>query len=167
MDPSLRLGGGNPLDPMHSRFATEQSIRVGTANRDDCLLHSAQGPIADRQWLHPEAVSFGEPGIHAQEVRGKEGRFITAGPGPDLDDRITVFQGIARNQQLSQLALQGSDLARQAIDVRLHQRGHLGIRLTGQTPSLLQFVFEAVQSLGGTDDGGEPGVLSAQGGEAV
>ncbi len=76
----------------------------GAAHGDDRFLDAAEGAVAQRHRLPAEAVALGKALIHAVEVGGEQRGLVAAGTGADLHDGVAVVMGVARDQQLLQLA---------------------------------------------------------------
>ena len=100
MDPALRLGGRDPLDPMHTGLAAEPPEGVLPPHRKDDFPHAAQGGATLRDQLDPQPVPLAISRVHPVEIGGEQGRFVAAGAGTDFDDRVAVIERIARQQQI-------------------------------------------------------------------
>ena len=52
------------------------------------------------------AVGLGEAAVHAEELRGEQGRLVAAGPGADLEYGVALLVGILGRQLLLHLLLE-------------------------------------------------------------
>ena len=65
---------------------------------EDDLAETAAVGFGRGQDLGLPAIAFGEAGVHAEQIRGKERGLIAPGPGANLDDDVLVVVGVLRNQ---------------------------------------------------------------------
>jgi hypothetical protein len=100
--------------------------------------------------------------VHAIQIRGEECRFITACPGPDLDDRVAVIEGIARNDERLQLFLELRDARLEAALLGTSLLGELRVGNENELANLRELVFVFAESTGQLDDWSKASVLSTQ-----
>jgi hypothetical protein len=112
MDAPLALGDGDPLDPMHAALKLQPRPRrfadVGSslgAQCDSRLFDAAEIGLRLVEHLGLPTATLGIPQVHPQQVTGEQGRLIPALPRLDLEDRVPVVVGIARQQEGVQAAL--------------------------------------------------------------
>src|SRR5438034_1274262 len=78
-----------------SRRARSTSIAF---DLDDCLLHSAERAVLLGNDFDAPATTFGEAGVHAVKIRGKNGGFVAAGAAANLNDGRTVVERVVGNE---------------------------------------------------------------------
>lgn len=109
MDATLRLGDRNPLHPVHAglelqpgeRHVVDLGLTLGF-DRYRRVLHPAQVGLLHVDDLHAPAPGLRVAVVHAHQITGEQRGFIPALAGLDLQDRVRVVEGVARNEQLAQ-----------------------------------------------------------------
>lgn len=77
--------------------------------------------------LHLPALAFGKARVHAQQVAGEEGRFITARAGADFHEDVAVVVRIFRQQQALQFAFERRHPFARGPDLVFGKGLHVGI----------------------------------------
>ena len=127
VDASLGFGDGHALHAVRAGFVAQPPVDLLAADLHDDLAVAAQLGFAGRQDLGLPAAMLGVAQVHAQQVAGKEGAFITAGAGPDLQDGVAGIVGVARQQQVLD-ALLGSLQAGLGVgDLLVGELAHVGL----------------------------------------
>ena len=99
MHPSLRLGGGDALHAVHARLVFQCAIDLFARHAEDDFLEAARGAFRVAGHGHFPALHLAELGVHAEEVPGKEGRFVAARSAADFHDDVLVVLRVGRNEQ--------------------------------------------------------------------
>jgi len=165
VDPSLRLGDGDPLDAVDSAFELEPVPhalpgfhRAAVLDRDGDVLVAAQVGVGGADDLGLPALTLGVPQVHPHQVAGEQRGLLTALSRLDLQDDVFVVVGVAGDEQgaepLNQFFALGGKLLRLVSEARV---------LGGQLLGGLDVAFDPVQFPVGGDDGGELGVALGQG----
>ena len=88
MNATVRLRGGDALNPVHTAFILEPLIDVRPIDLEDNLLIAAQVRSTGIQIFDFPSMGFRVMRLHSIERGGKESSFLTSCPCPDFDDRI-------------------------------------------------------------------------------
>jgi hypothetical protein len=76
--------------PAHRTYApSPETLKITVAD-------AAQGRFGERHHLDPPSFVFAIAGVHAEEVGGKQRRFVAAGARPDLDYAVALVEWVAR-----------------------------------------------------------------------
>src|SRR4029077_17617074 len=102
---------------MHARFVAQGAVRAGAPRGEDGLLETPEASLGQGKDLHLPATPLAEPGVHAEQAGGEQGRFVAPRAGADLHDGVTVSQRIRRGEELGETPLQLTDLRAQALDI--------------------------------------------------
>src|SRR6185503_14326345 len=135
--------------------------------------HRAERPIAEHlergfgDGLDPKAVPRQKALVHAIEVRGEEASFLASRPGANLDDRIAVVEGIARDEERFELLLDVGDLRFQSRLFRARLGGQIRVVNENELAYLRELVLEFSESGGRLGNRGEPPVLSPELGQPL
>src|SRR5260221_536652 len=98
-DAALRLGSRDSLDSMNASLVLEAGVHAIPRDERDGLLDAPRRRVAPRQHLHLPSDGLGVARVHAKEVPREQRRFLAAGAGPDLEQRILVVVRILRQKQ--------------------------------------------------------------------
>jgi hypothetical protein len=142
MDASLRFGRRYSLHAMGSRFEFERGVCAATDDPADDLLVAAVFARAFAQNLDFPALGFCEARIHAEQIAGENGGFVSAGAGAHLEENIAVVLRILRDQQALQFQLFGGHARRQAFELFLPHRLGRRILIELQLVGDLEIRFE-------------------------
>lgn len=96
------------------------------------------------------------------QIGGEKRRFIAARARADLDDRISVVERIARNDEWLQFFLELRDALLEAAQLGARLLGELGVVNENELTHLRELVFVFVEAAGQLDDASETSVLSAE-----
>jgi hypothetical protein len=158
----LCLGCRHALHPVNPGLAPKQPVSFVAPDRHDRLLEATEQPIAQRNGLPAEAMTFAVALIHSVQVSRKQRRFIPAGARSNLHDGITVVMGISRKQKLVKLGRESGDFCRKAGQVGLGEGRQLGIGLRRQLAGLLEIPLQAGETVRDFDNGGKTSVFPAE-----
>src|SRR5690606_25789282 len=81
VDAAGRLGDGHPLHPVDTAFKLQAAVGVGTGDFYNDFPDAAPVRFVEGDDLRAPVVALGVAQVHAQQVGGKQGGFIAAGPG--------------------------------------------------------------------------------------
>ena len=98
MDAALALGDRNTLDSMYTGFPPHRAVGAFAFDLEDCFLHSAERAVRLGNDFDAPATTFGEAGVHAVKIRGKDGGFVAAGAAANLNDGRTVVERVVGNE---------------------------------------------------------------------
>ena len=111
-----RAGGGvdapaglrlrDPLDAVHPALVLESGVGRLALDQAGKLLHAPQLGLIDVRQLQPPALLFAVHGVHAEEVRGKQRRFLAPDARPDLQENIFPVHGVLGLEQETKLFFQ-------------------------------------------------------------
>ena len=107
VDPPLRFGLGDALDPVGAGLELEPGEDAAAADPDDHLLVAAHLAGALAVDLGAPAARLGIAQVHAQQVPGEQGGLGPAGAGADLEKAVALVVGVRRDQQPMQFGFQG------------------------------------------------------------
>lgn len=106
VDTPLRLGGRHALHAMAAGFKFEPAVDAVAADLGDHLFKAAVFTFVGAEDLHLPAARFRVTGVHAEQIAGKQRRFVAAGPGAYFHEGVTLVIRIFRQEQDLQLLLQ-------------------------------------------------------------
>lgn len=90
---------------MTAGFKLQTSVHAVAADLGDNLFVAAMFAFVGAHDLHAPAARFGVAAVHAEQIPGKERRFVTAGTGAHFDKRVTLVVRIFRQEQHLKLLL--------------------------------------------------------------
>ena len=132
-----RWCGFGPESRSRARAATmaaglELELRVGAVTDDlgDDLFVTALFTRALRNQVHLPALALGVAYVHAEQVAGKQTRFVPAGTGANFHENIALVARIPGQQLLLQLGLDGDEPLFAFAHFGLGQFAHF--RIAGQ-----------------------------------
>ena len=91
---ALRLSRRNALNAMGTGFKLELGVDIFTDNSGDNLLVAAMFTLVGADYFHFPAVLLGKFAVHAEQVTGKNSRFVTARAGPYFQKDVMGIVGI-------------------------------------------------------------------------
>ncbi len=103
MDTAAAFGLRHPLHTMHAGLVLKPGIRPLSVHDEHHLLETAEPGLVEGHQLCPPAPTLRVAGVHAVQLRRKEGRLLTAGTAPDLQDDVFIVIFILRQQQKTKL----------------------------------------------------------------
>ena len=161
MDPARGLGGGDALDAVHARLPAQALVDRVARDREDDLAVAAQLGGGGVHHLDLPAPGLGEVRVHAEEVRGEEGRLLAAGAGADLHDRWLVGQLVAGRDEVLEPRLEGRAPVLERAGLGLGEFAHLGVGLVpGEGLGPLEGRHDGLELSVSPDDDGEPRTLA-------
>ena len=163
MDAALGLGLGDALDAVGAGFELEAGIDAAAADAHHHLLEAAEFALAGAHLLRPPATDLGVSQVHAQEVGGEEGGLGATGPGPHLQEDVTLIVGVRWDQQALQLGFQGGAPLPGRVHFFPGQPGHLRIGEHGL--GVGEVLLDGLVAVEAAGHGLELGVFLAQGAE--
>src|SRR5262245_11207437 len=110
VDPSLRLGDRHALYAVHAALELEAAVGALALHECDHLFQATDPRRARRQHLDPPPMPLRVPGVHPEELGREEAGLVAAGSGADLEHRVALVVGIARQQQRLQALVEGGEL---------------------------------------------------------
>ena len=122
---STGLSLRHALHAMHAGFMLQFRIDFLAFNQRDGFLHTADSGFGSIENLHLPALAFGIARIHAQDIGSKQGCFIAAGAGANLQNHVLFIVGILRNQQELEVAVSLFELCLQGFNFDLSQLAHV------------------------------------------
>src|SRR5512141_565040 len=96
---TLVFGNGHSLHAMNAGFPAHRSEDAFSFHLEDCFLDAAQSSLGVGDHLDAPAAFFGEAAVHAEEVCGKDSRFVAAGAGTYFDDGGTIVERVVGNER--------------------------------------------------------------------
>ncbi len=106
MDPALCFGLGHALHAMDARLVLEHAVDALAGHFHHDLLEAARTAFAGAVDLVPPAPLLDELHVHAQQVAGKNRRFVAARAAADFDDGVLAVLRVGRDEQQLDLLLQ-------------------------------------------------------------
>ena len=152
MDPPLRLGDGDALDAVYTRFVPERPVHTRAAGREDRFLQAPQGALRKRVDLHLPAAALAESRVHAEQVGREQRGLVAPGSRPYLDDGIAIRQRVHGGEELGEALLQPADLGPQAFHIGPRQLGQLRITILKHLARLHQLALEPLEPVVGLAD---------------
>ena len=106
MNAALRLGGRHPLHAVAARLETQTAVDLIARDAQHHFLVAAKlaGRLAEQ--LGAPSLALGIAGVHAQQVAGKQRRFVAAGAGANFQISGTRIVRVLGQQQALQLLRQ-------------------------------------------------------------
>lgn len=105
MDTALRFGGRNALHAVTAGFKLETTVYAVAADLGDNLFVATVFAFVGAHDLHAPATRLGVAAVHAEQIPGKQCRFVTAGPGADFHERVAFVVRIFWQQKHLKLLL--------------------------------------------------------------
>ena len=166
---TLRLGGWHPLHPVPTRFKLQAAIDPLARDPNHHLFVPPQLTGGLTQQLGAPTLAVGVAQIHAQQVAGKQGRFIATRPGPDFHKRRSFIVRVARQQHALQLTAQAlaTQLGRCLLVLRHLAHVLFQSRVFQHLATVLQVGLGLLIRLPTLDHGGDLGVFARQLHEAL
>ncbi len=115
----------------------------------DHLFITALLAVAGTDDFYPPAALFSIAGVHAEQITGKNRRFIATGARPHFQKHATAIVGVLGDQQALQLDVQLCQLFAAIADFHFRQLAHLRITVTAQLFGLGDAVFDPTVTLPG------------------
>ena len=107
MNTTARLCNRHTLYAMYARFVFELAVYTVTFNRKDNFLITAQfGSVGTDNTCLPALLLFNIFRIHAEEITGKNSRFIAAGTATNFHNNILIVIRILRQHKNMQFFFQ-------------------------------------------------------------
>jgi len=99
MDAALGFRFRNPLHPVCATLVLKTRIDSLAADHGDHFLHAAGIGLGTAHYFNPPALAFGITTVHAEQIAGKKGRFVTAGSSANLQNNVLFVVGILGQEQ--------------------------------------------------------------------
>ena len=96
VDAALGLGFRHALHPVAAGLELELAVSAIARHADNGLFIAAQLGVAGRDDLDAPALALGVAAVHAEQIAGKQRRFVTAGTGAHFHESVTLVIGIFR-----------------------------------------------------------------------
>ena len=109
MDAATRLGGRNPLHPVHAGLELQGAVCAITCHPEDHFLVASDRALAHVHHLHLPATFLAVALVHAVKVTREQAGLIAAGAGPHLHDAVAGIIGVLGHQHQADLILHGRD----------------------------------------------------------
>ena len=143
MDASLGLGGWDTLDAVDSALVAKPPEDILSEDLENDFLEPTRIAGARLDHLGPQSLRLGVPRVHPVKITRKDRCLRSSGPGPDLDDRISVIVRLRGEEGQQDHLLQTRDALIDREDLRGGKFRHLDI---GSGRKLL--VFSQLASAG-------------------
>ena len=127
MDAALGFGGWHPLHAVAAGLKLQFGIGPKAHQPGDDFFVAAQVGFAGRDNFHLPAVAFGKARVHAEQVGGKQRRFVAARAGAHFQKNIALVVGVARQQELLQRQLQHNQPLLAVFQLGLRQFAHVWV----------------------------------------
>ena len=106
MYPSLRFCGRYALHAVHARFIFQCAVYIVARHGADNFLETAGCTFVGAGYLHSPSLGFAVLGVHAEEVAGKDCRFVTTRAATNFEDGITAILRVGGDEQQLYLLFQ-------------------------------------------------------------
>ena len=106
MDAPAGLCLRDPLDAVYPALVLEPGVGRLALDQAGKLLHAPQLGLIDVRQLQPPALLFAVHGVHAEEVRSKQRRFLAPDARPDLQENVFPVHGVLGLEQETKLLFQ-------------------------------------------------------------
>ena len=103
MDAPLGLGFGHALDAVDAALKFQAAVHVGTFDRENNFLHTAEFCLIGADGLALPAAPGSVHRVHAPQAMGKQGRFLTAGTGANFQNNAFFVVGVLGDKQQTQI----------------------------------------------------------------
>lgn len=164
VDAALGLGDGDALDAVDAAFVFEALVDVRAADEEDDLLETAEVGGTGVDGFGFPSPGFGVAVVHAKEVRGEEGGFLSAGTGADFHDDVAVVGGIGWKQAALEFTGEPVEFDLAAGDFFADEPGEFGVRRFGGQQFAVsgEFLFGAEVGVSDGYELLEAGVFAAE-----
>src|SRR5579859_1022701 len=132
MNSALLLRGRNALYPVYAALVLKLGIDFIAFNNGDHFLQAPDGRLGSRENFHLPALRFRITGVHAENLGGKQGRLIAAGPRPDFEHDVLLVIRIFGKKQNFQFFLYARDSSLQLVEFLLSIGAHLRVLFFSQ-----------------------------------
>ena len=105
MNTPLRFRSRHALHAMTARFKLQTTIHAVAADLGDNLFIATMLAVVSAHDFHAPATRFSVAAVHAEQIPGKQRRFVTAGTGAHFHKRVTLVVRIFRQQKHLKLLL--------------------------------------------------------------
>ena len=99
MHTTLCLCGRNALHSMHAALVFQYAVDTFARNGEDDFLVASDSTFREARYSHLPALLLDILRIHAEEVAGKQSRFVAARTASYLHDDVLVVFRVGRNEQ--------------------------------------------------------------------
>ncbi len=127
VDSALGFGLRHALDPVHPALVAQFLVHVLALDREHDLLEPAPLAAAAVHQLNFPSLPIRVAAVHPIQVGGEQRRFLAAGAGTDLHDRVARVMRVRRDQPELDLAVQALGFRAQRAQLRFGQLCHLRV----------------------------------------
>ena len=124
---ALGFGRWHALYAVSAGLELECAINIFALDAQYHFLEATQFTRRLAQDLGLPALAFAKAAVHAQQVAGKQGRFVTARAGADFNEGVARVVRVLGQQHALQFTLKLADLGAGAVDFFLCHAGHIGV----------------------------------------
>ena len=118
MDTPRALCLGHALDAVGARLELEAAVSARAADDEGDLLIAAQPRFIQADDLDLVAPALGVHAVHAEQVIGEQGAFLSPCAAAYLDDNVALVVGVFGQEQNFQLLFEGGQAALCFIELR-------------------------------------------------
>jgi len=122
---------------VHARFVLQARVCAAAFDIEDDFLVPADADLAGGQHIDLPTQALGVAAVHAEQIRSKQGGFITAGAGADFHDHIALVARVLGDEQALDFIFQRADLRLQLFNFSLCHHAQLFIFFTLQRPRFI------------------------------
>src|SRR5207247_374363 len=98
---------------VYAALEFQAAVGAATADLKDHFLETMHAILTGAHQVHAPTPVLRIARVHAVEVGRENGRFVAAGPAPDLDDYVLLVVRIVGHEGLLDLLLKDVELAAQ------------------------------------------------------
>src|SRR5215831_19108066 len=129
VNPSLLLGGGDPLYTVNSAFIFQLRVHAVAFDDRNDFFQTADRGFRRREYLDLPALSLGIARVHSEDFGGEKRRFVSASPGADFEDDVLFVVRIFGDKKDLEFLFDDTHALLQAIQFFLRIRAHVGVFL--------------------------------------
>ena len=155
VDAALRLGFGDALDAVDAGLVLHAPVGVLAADAERDLAVAAGAGLGGVEHLQPPALALGVALVHAEQVGGEQRGLVAAGAAADLDDRVLLVGGVARQEGDLQLLLEPREQRREPLLLLAPELALLLVARAQQVARVVQRLPRVAEAPSQLDDGFE------------
>ena len=141
---ALRFGGRHALHAVGARLKFHVAVNAVAGDEGDDFLVAAHAAFALAHKFHAPAQAFRVAAVHAEQVSGEQGGFVTASAGPDFQNDVLFIQGVAGQEQDFELFFQLGQAFLQGRAFLLGHKPHFRVGVLGQFQVFGQRFFRSL-----------------------
>ena len=150
---------------VNAGFRAQQAVGVFAFNADGGAVDARDFAVVFFEDVDFEAFALGVAAVHAEQIAGEQGGFVTAGAGADFQEHVAGIKRVGRQQQALELLLEFDEFGLGGLRLFHGQGAEGGLRVLAQLIGFGKALFGGLAGMKGRHQVLQPGIFPAQGAE--